>query len=115
MDWWHVSTVVVLVLAVLGELLNGYCVVKEKLFGLNPQRRTFGSVSEPVAERGEVPLTWAVWPWVRFDLDGTIADPRLKWLDPAVGILARGVTRLGVGLLLVVRFAAGQPPPWVVG
>ena len=98
-DWWHLATVVVLSVALFGEAVGAYCAQKGRFQGAQfmpaGQRRHF---------------------WVRLWLRNY--DPPHGWrvreevLSSEFAPVARGVSRLMVALMFLVRFAAGQPSPW---
>ena len=98
-DWWHLATVVVLSVALFGEAVGAYCAQKGRL----ARQR-----SVPLGQRRHF---WARL-WLKDYGPGHGWRVRERVLAPEVAPVARGVSRLLVALMFLVRFAAGQPPPW---
>lgn len=104
-DWWHVATVVVLALALGCEAIGAYCAQKGRLI----QDGYPGTVKPPPRSS---------WIWLRRTPIETNPEQfrshyREQHLDPADGTFARGIGRLSVALLFLLRFAFHQPPPFL--
>lgn len=110
LNWGHWATVLVLTLAVAAEVLGAYCAQKELL----------GRQRTP-----ELDLSQKRWWWARlwlkrnprYDPKGVTPLPqnvlREQVLTQELGNLSRGMGRLAVVTLFLVRFAVGLPPPWL--
>ncbi len=99
-DWWHLATVVVLALALVGEAVAAYCAQKARF----------------EARHGRVPLKPRRYRWARLwrkEVDSHGGQENRENVIPSeLGPVVRGLSRLAVALVFLVRFAAGQPPPW---
>ena len=99
MDWWHLTTVVVLSVALLGEAVGAYCAQKG---------RFQAAIFVPAGQRRHF---WARL-WLKIDDSPYGSQVREHVLSSEFAPVARGVSRLMVALVFLVRFAFGQPPPW---
>lgn len=113
-DWWHMATVVVLGLALACEVIGAYSAQKERL--KDWRGRLFTPTRPEERPSGRVKSWSRLWlkaaPHERFP--GVIdAVYRESVFDPESGSFMRGVGRLSVALLFLLRFAFHQPPPFL--
>ena len=100
MDWWHLATVVVLSVALFGEAVGAYCAQKGRFEKRNGRF--------PFKLRRNL---WARL-WLKAPSPGNPQGTREQIVSSEFGPVARGLSRFAVALVLLARFAAGQPSPW---
>ena len=101
---WHWFTVATLATAIMFEGLAGYCHQARQL-------ATVQNSEEPFP--GGLKTLWLFAFVRRRTMDGvSMARPHFDLLRPEFGTVLRGVSRVGVGVVFLVGYAQGQPPPW---
>ena len=110
-DWWHWGTVAVLMVALLFETVAAYCTQKENLIS---RYKAKGTQPDLWQKR------WTRLFWRKGILTSEPDDPYpyedvYYALTPEFGSFLRGVGRLMVAVLFLVRFALGMPLIWTGG
>ena len=104
MDWWHIITTAALALALGAEALGAYCGQKDRLREILIETTPPPSVHEK--------RWWWSRLWWKRDEEGRPIFRELIF-QPEAGPTYRGIGRLLIAAVLLVRFAAGAAMPWM--